>query len=478
MASASSSAVAAVEPEEAACPSFLNRPLPSNQDNLCWFDSTNVALFHKKRSVFEELKGKTDWKPLYDIYNYFSCGTNPEGKTIRDLYNIFRTNEKMKTYFNDITEHANVENIVINKDTELGFLKRIKFNNMESKLEITEPINETIKFDKDIQLKIYDLTQIDNYYSFLYKETDTIFYLLKVKSSDIIKENGEKEKALHISDNNQYDANEYLAAFRKNTQEILKDSFFPISIIQQDKEAGSKPISLFIPIIDIMIQKLEDANLNSIIQNDMVIIPIEKIIGQNPKKILETITVESNTLSFKYSLDAIVMHTGGRHYISIVKEGNKWYIFNDSLLNENETLNEFINRVSNDKESNLKLKYEAIITDLASIPIIIEEKAKLGLPSDDWKKVLLDMTQDPEIKGTLELIFISDTNITQNNLNTYLTNLKDNTPEPNATDKPKYVFDTFKELEDAKILGYLSLLQNARILVYSRVEDYVEKEEE
>jgi hypothetical protein len=118
------------------CKPLLERQLPKNATNLCWFDTTNTALFHKKRNIFERQKNDSSKKLFMDIYKYYSCGEIEGGKTIHDLYKEFRNDKDMNDKFNTVAKRSESDILVNDGITLTPYKKTIQKNKLQDDTEI------------------------------------------------------------------------------------------------------------------------------------------------------------------------------------------------------------------------------------------------------------------------------------------------------------------------------------------------------
>lgn len=134
--------------------------LPKNKSNLCWFDSVNVALFHKKRPELEEVIAnpegvinvdnlpKESLDKIYDLYYYFSgqhSKINSLSKSIKDLYINFREDLLLQDFFNSKGQGGlQIQGQVYQDASEYiqGFLKLPNFETAIS----CEGNNKTVPF--------------------------------------------------------------------------------------------------------------------------------------------------------------------------------------------------------------------------------------------------------------------------------------------------------------------------------------------
>ena len=267
------------------CPE-LKVPLLTNVDLLCWFDSGNFALFHKKRPELEyffndilndEEKFKNwntnlnisfnqdDIEILKNIYNHLN-GSNIQ-ENFRNLVENFRQNQKFQDFFNKILPESEKETFSISS------------GNLNDVTDYIDSFEKLLIFNTEEQL-----TNSSFILDFFPNKIKIIDVLLDKKFSE------QKNK------------------FTTNTYTILIDT-------------GLSP-------------EFNNNNINFI---EKLTIPL---LDQDTNK----------TEIGNFLLDSIVVHTGGIHYFVIIKCNNKWVYYNDSEIKENQTLEEFIKITQIQKE--------------------------------------------------------------------------------------------------------------------------------
>ena len=86
--------------------------------------------------------------------------------------------------------------------------------------------------------------------------------------------------------------------------------------------------------------------IRTIVSAPIIVVSVKRLIEEKPKKKIcytsiypdETISIEDGT---KFSLYAVVMHTGGCHYVCVAKYDEIWYYFDDVPYGKDQTLKKF-----------------------------------------------------------------------------------------------------------------------------------------
>jgi hypothetical protein len=279
----------------------LQIPLLKNEDNLCWFDSGNFALFHKKRpeldTFFTEIKNdsklqelnqkineiiqkeedktiftKDDFTLLENIYNHFN-GTKIQN--LRELIDSFRNNINFDNFLKESSEGAGVGFSISSgmfNDTADYISKLTKFNFFMTEKENKDSYIIGLSFN---QIKIIDII---------------LDYQFNFKS---------EQKPLRPSE--------------KGLDNIFEKRMFTTDTYTLLIDTGKEP-----------------GNNSDINFLEKITIPL---VNKTNSSIIE---------KGDFYLDSIVVHTGGAHYFVIVKCNNEWIYYNDTEIKENQTLEEFI----------------------------------------------------------------------------------------------------------------------------------------
>jgi hypothetical protein len=296
----------------------------NNQEALCWFDSATFALFHKERPELETFFATYETPPFTLMKSLYEHFTNKTPLTkLREKVDDFRTNEGIKDIFNLVTKSKfivlkDISGILIEEskppqsEQTIYTLEKTKefdaYNTNNAEVQKTIKLNETdfvIKF----KLNISDLLTNG---SIIEKEKGKVTFdiettqgddpgnffngVLKFSSFETVQKNGKPE-------------NSYYA---KLANEI---SLFDLNLLNDEKSSFQNTYTLIIN---------RQGEKNSII----------------PSNFLETIVLPIDGKTTEYSLDAVIVHTGGYHYVVFVRCGSSenWVFYNDANAKEEQPI--------------------------------------------------------------------------------------------------------------------------------------------
>jgi hypothetical protein len=295
-------------------------PLLKNEEALCWFDSGNFALFHKRRPeldlFFESAKGKEEgWKIVKEVYDHFS-GTK-----------IINGEENLKGLIKRFRESVDLQNIFDSKVGGNSYKVKKAFTKRSSIVQ--ESRDEAAQ--SDIEFKLNDVFEIPKKQNSppiygVKRVIKDIDYTVELTEAELIA-NFEKitKGAFSLNSGDTNDVMDYIQGYirsnifntlNKNTTSFLSDiqtnTIKVLDIVNESLQITENTYTIF---VDTGYNKTDKNQQN---YPEEIVIPLSKESKDN------------NTLTF--TLDAIVVHTGGVHYYVLVRcgETKDWILYDDT----------------------------------------------------------------------------------------------------------------------------------------------------
>ncbi len=293
-----------------------------NQENLCWFDSATFALFHKRRPELDNLFNdyqEPNFKIIESLYNHFSNKTPLTN--LRQTVEDFRKDPNMVTMFN-IYSKSEFEVLETLSDIPI--------------VELTPPNNEFNKFTL-LQNRKFQANKINNAEVQISENLEGQDYLIKITldiqkliSENKIKETKQAKVEFDIGTDRGDDPGNFFNGLFKFPQ---------FNTIQtQNGKTEDILIPLDYPNISlfdiIMLDNIEKKGYNY--TNTFTLVMNRQGVKNSSTKtfFLETLVTKIKDEQLEFYLDAVIVHTGGYHYVVFVRCGNSdnWLLYNDASL--------------------------------------------------------------------------------------------------------------------------------------------------
>lgn len=327
-------------------------PLLRNENLLCWFDSGNFALFHKRRPELDaffavQANKEKGWDIIEEVYNHFS-GTSKKttGAELRALMERLRASPELRTFFNSGVGTTNYK-------VKTEFTKRSSRKTKGGAEETDDAGQKDIKFEKEKTVTINKITDTEYEASVTEPGTDTWTYFILLNNTEIANFEKIVSKDFLIEGNGENDSTEYIHKF------FNKDIFNTIAVTS----SASNPNSFIstveskkIKILDIVKEttfKIAENTHTIFVETGYNKVELDAAIPKNyPETILLPFESKENII---FKLDAIVVHTGGNHYFVVVRCGDTddWLLYDDMKVGDGETLEKT-------KKEKIFLKYPEI----------------------------------------------------------------------------------------------------------------------
>lgn len=294
-------------------------PLLKNKEALCWFDSGNFALFHKKRPeldlFFESDKGKEEgWKFVKKAYDHFSGTTIiAEKVNLENLIQDFRNSTQLQEIFNSKVG----ENFYRVKKTFTQKSSLRQDNpNKDIQIDITFEENKQFEIIIDKASSKYEVRRVIGDITYTVNLTETEFNdnFEKVTNGAFSLNSGDTNDVMDYIQG--YIRSNIFNTLNKNTTSFLSDiQTNTIKVLDIVKESLQITETTYTIFVDTGYNKTENTQQN---YPEEIVIPLLKESKDN------------NTLTF--TLDAIVVHTGNIHYYVLVRcgETKDWILYDDT----------------------------------------------------------------------------------------------------------------------------------------------------